>query len=213
MFVWYGHHRTPPAAQTTPSAALESSGDGKGMGVDCGGVAALGQLVPADQGRRDPIFVAVLAVWFDASGRVRGIRPAGLAIGIAGVAVLLGLDLSGEAAELAGAGMVLLASLCFAVAALFYKRSFEEAEPMGVVFATLAIAPVLVAPAALATLPSELPSFKANSALVVLGLANTGVGFWLFYALIDRTDAGGASLITYVIPAVATLLGVGVATG
>jgi drug/metabolite transporter (DMT)-like permease len=45
---------------------------------------------------------------------------------------------------------------------------------------------------------------------LALGLANTGIGFWLFYALIDRAGAGKASLITYVIPGVATLLGVGI---
>lgn len=123
--------------------------------------------------------------------------------------VLLGRDVSGSAAELAGAGMVLLASFCFAVAALVYKRSFEEAEPIGVVFAMLALAALLVAPPALAALPGQMPSAEAIGAIVVLGLANTGIGFWLFYVLIDRAGAGKASLITYAIPGVATLLGIG----
>lgn len=127
-----------------------------------------------------------------------------------GVAILLGLDVSGDPAELAGAGMVLLASLCFAIAALLYKRSFEHAEPIGVVCAMLAISALLVAPAALLGAPSELPSLEAGGSLVVLGLANTGLGFWLFYSLIDRAGAGRASLITYVTPAVAVLLGIGV---
>jgi drug/metabolite transporter (DMT)-like permease len=45
---------------------------------------------------------------------------------------------------------------------------------------------------------------------VALGAINTGIGFWLFYALTDRAGAGRASLITYVTPAVAALLGIGV---
>ncbi|HKH16328.1 MAG TPA: DMT family transporter [Solirubrobacteraceae bacterium] len=57
---------------------------------------------------------------------------------------------------------------------------------------------------------APVPSAEAIGALVALGLANTGIGFCLFYALIDRAGAGKASLITYVIPGVAALLGIGV---
>jgi drug/metabolite transporter (DMT)-like permease len=38
---------------------------------------------------------------------------------------------------------------------------------------------------------------------------NTGLAYWLFYALIDEAGAATASLITYVTPVVALALGVG----
>lgn len=158
----------------------------------------------------DPIFVALLALRFDASERVHGWRLAGLAIGIVGVVVLLGLDVSGDGAALAGSGAVLLASFCFAVAALLYKRSFEDAEPIAVVFAMLAVASVLVAPAAVASRPPVTPSPGTAAALLALGVANTGVGFALFYMLIDRAGAGRASLITYATTGVAAVLGIGI---
>ena len=44
--------------------------------------------------------------------------------------------------------------------------------------------------------------------IAVLGVVNTGLAFWMFYALIDRAGATRASVITYVMPAVAVLLGV-----
>jgi anti-anti-sigma regulatory factor len=44
-------------------------------------------------------------------------------------------------------------------------------------------------------------------ALATLGIVNTGVAYWLFYLLID--EAATASVITYVMPVVALILGVG----
>ena len=44
--------------------------------------------------------------------------------------------------------------------------------------------------------------------LAALGVVNTGIGFWLFYALIREAGAARASVITYVMPGVAVVLGV-----
>ena len=122
--------------------------------------------------------------------------------------VLLGLDVGDNTAELAGAAMVLVASLCYAVAALLYKRSFSAADPTGVVCAMLAISGLLVAPVALVDPPAALPSLTVVAALAALGVLNTGLGFWLFYSLIDEAGAARASLITYASPGVAAVLGV-----
>jgi drug/metabolite transporter (DMT)-like permease len=46
-------------------------------------------------------------------------------------------------------------------------------------------------------------------ALAALGIVNTGVGYWLFYLLIDEAGAATASVITYVMPVVALFLGFG----
>ena len=155
----------------------------------------------------DPLFVALLAIAFDRSERVRGWRLAGLFVGFAGVVVLLGVDLAGSAEELLAAGAVLAASLAFAASALLYKRRFVDAEPLGVVTATLAVGALLAAPGVLLSPPDDLPSAGAVGSLAVLGVLNTGVGFWLFYALIGLAGAGRASVITYVNPAVAVILG------
>jgi drug/metabolite transporter (DMT)-like permease len=44
---------------------------------------------------------------------------------------------------------------------------------------------------------------------VTLGIVNTGIAYWLFYLLIDEAGAATASVITYVMPVVALVLGVG----
>ena len=60
-----------------------------------------------------PLLIALLALRFDASERVGGRRLGGLVVGAAGVLLLLGVDVSGDSSELAGAAMVLAASLSY----------------------------------------------------------------------------------------------------
>jgi drug/metabolite transporter (DMT)-like permease len=156
----------------------------------------------------DPLFVALLALRFDASERVDGVRALGLLVGIVGVVALLGLDVAGDGQALLGAAAVLLSALGYAGAALFYKRHFADDSPLAVVTGALALSAVMLLVPALATLPPSVPAGDTFAALGVLGAANTGLAFWMFYALIDRAGATRASVITYVMPAVAVLLGV-----
>ncbi len=68
---------------------------------------------------------------------------------------------------------------------------------------------VFAGPAA-AALPSHPPPLASILALVALGTVNTGLAYWLFYLLIDEAGAASAAVITYVMPAVALLLGIAV---
>ena len=54
-----------------------------------------------------------------------------------------------------------------------------------------------------ASSPFSVPMSRAMRTLVALGVVNTGAGFWLFYTLIAEAAARRASVITYVMPAVA----------
>jgi drug/metabolite transporter (DMT)-like permease len=103
---------------------------------------------------------------------------------------------------------VLLSALGYAAAALFYKRRFTSAQPLGVVTLALAVSAIAFLVPAAADLPASTPSGDAVAALVGLGSVNTGVGFWLFYTLIDEAGAGRALVITYVMPGVAVVLGI-----
>ncbi|HKA96847.1 MAG TPA: DMT family transporter [Streptosporangiaceae bacterium] len=156
----------------------------------------------------DPLFTAVLALWLIRSEAVDRRRFAGLVIGFAGVIALLGLDFRGSTAELLGGGAVLVSALGYAGGALLYRRWLADAPAVAVTALMTAMCSVVfVAPAAV-NLPRQVPPVTSVLALVTLGIVNTGLAYWLFYLLIDEAGAVTASVITYVMPVVALLLGV-----
>lgn len=156
----------------------------------------------------DPLFTALLALWLIRSEAVDRRRFTGLIIGFAGVIALLGLDFRGNAGELLGAGAVLLSALGYAAAALLYRRWLADIPAVGVTaFMTMISSAAFLIPAA-ASLPRQMPPVGSILALAVLGIVNTGLAYWLFYLLIDQAGAATASIITYVMPVVALLLGV-----
>jgi len=157
-----------------------------------------------------PLFVALLALRFDAAERVSGSRLLGLLLGIGGVAVLLGVDLGGDLRQVAGGAMVLLATLCYASSTLLVKRLFSEVPMLGVVTVATAIASLLLAPFALALTPTRLPSPNVVLALMALGVLCTAAGLLSYFALIVEAGPSRAAVITYMNPAVAVALGVAI---
>jgi drug/metabolite transporter (DMT)-like permease len=157
----------------------------------------------------DPILVALLALRFDPGERVTGIRSIGLLIGIVGVAVLLGFDVGGDEQKLFGAAMVLLAALAYATSALLIRRPAISALPrLGVVSAMCLISTIVLLPLAVLQLPSKIPDAEVLTSLLVLGLICTALAYLLYFALIAEVGASRGTVITYVNPAVAVLLGV-----
>jgi drug/metabolite transporter (DMT)-like permease len=154
-----------------------------------------------------PLFVALLAVWVDRAERPSALNVAGLTLGIAGVGLMLGLDLGGGRPLLGGA-FVLLAALGYAIGALVTRRRFSGIPPVGLATGTLTSAALLLlVPAALAV-PRGVPSAGPVAAELTLGVVCSGLAFLLFYGLIARVGAARASLVAYVAPVFAVLVGV-----
>jgi drug/metabolite transporter (DMT)-like permease len=157
-----------------------------------------------------PLIIALLALRFDASERVRGSRLWGLVIGFAGVVALVGLDVSGSSAALVGSGMILLAAVGYAAGPMVLRNKLGDLDPRALMGVALGIAAVILTPAAALNPPGELPSANTFAALIVLGLLCTATAFVLFASLITEVGAGRAAVITYVAPVVAVGLGVAV---
>jgi len=155
----------------------------------------------------EPLLIALLATWLDPSERVTGWRFVGLLLGLVGVATALGMQL-GSGTAFGGALLILGASLGYAAGALLVKRWFAGLPAQGVTAAALTVAAVALALPAMLLKPHTLPSPQVLGALLVLGIACTGIGFLTFFLLIYQAGSVRASLITYVAPVVAILLGV-----
>jgi drug/metabolite transporter (DMT)-like permease len=154
-----------------------------------------------------PLMVALLSLRLIPGDHLSGKRLLGLIIGFAGVVTLLGFDVAGRATELLGAALVLLATLGYAIAPIIVSRRLADLDPLGPVTASLLIATVALLPPALATLPGQLPSVSALIAIAVLGIICTAAGLIVFFRLIAEAGPSRASVITYVNPLVAVVVG------
>ncbi|MBS2540075.1 DMT family transporter [Catenulispora sp. NF23] len=158
-----------------------------------------------------PVMIALMAMGgSDASEKATGGRALGLAVGLVGVAAVVGFDASGDRYRWLGVGLVLLATLGYSAAALLVKRKLSDVPPLGVVASTMTINTLILLPFAIATRPHHTPSGAALGSVAVLGLLCTAAAFLAFYRLIAEAGAGRASLINYVDPVVAVLLGASV---
>jgi drug/metabolite transporter (DMT)-like permease len=155
-----------------------------------------------------PIFTAVLAVRYDQDERPRGIAAAGVVVGILGVALLFGVDLSGDAQALAGGLMVLLASLGYAIGGFYLKHRLRGIPAVAIAGSTMVVGTLVLAVPALFALPSQVPSGAAIGSLLALGAGGTGIAFLIFYTLIAGVGPTRSSLVAYIAPAFAVVYGV-----
>jgi len=155
-----------------------------------------------------PLQLALLALWLSPADRPTGLRVVGLVIGLGGVVALLGVDVGGRPNELFGALLVLLATTGYATAPLIVSRHLTDLDPLGPVTASLILATLALLPAAILQPPHAMPTVAALVAIAVLGVACTVLGLVFFFQLIAEAGASRASIITYVNPVVAVIVGV-----
>jgi drug/metabolite transporter (DMT)-like permease len=152
-----------------------------------------------------PLVGAVLG-WITGRDRPGLRRVTGLGIGIAGVAALVGLDLSADDGWALVAMSVVV--VCYALGPFILDRYLNGVPGNAVMAVALAIAAVVYAPIGIAQLPSSLPGTDVLVAVAVLAVLCTAIALTVFNMLIDEVGPVRATVITYVNPAVAILLGV-----
>jgi drug/metabolite transporter (DMT)-like permease len=155
-----------------------------------------------------PIFTALLAFRMDREELATGWRLVGILLGILGVGMLFGVDLSGDSAALLGGLMVLLASLGYAIGPLQMKRRLQGVPPVATAAATMALAAALLTPAVPFALPSHSPGLDTVASLLILGAGGTGVAFLIFYTLIAEIGPGRATVVAYIAPGFSVAYGI-----
>lgn len=155
-----------------------------------------------------PLFIVLLAIKVDPDERSSGWALVGVLLGMVGVVLLFGVDLSGDTETLVGGLMIVGAGLCYAIAVLIAKRGFTGVPPVGVASSNLIISAVVWLPFALATLPDHNPGANAILSMLALSIGGTGIAFLLFYTAIAEIGPARASIVSYVSPAFSVVYGV-----
>ena len=155
-----------------------------------------------------PIFTFLLAFALSGEQRDSPSALAGLAIGIVGVGMLLGVDAGGGAGAIAGGLMVIVAAFGYAVAAWYLKRNLSGVEPVATVAGTQAVAALVTLPLGLTHIPDAAPSFDAVASLITLGVFCTGIAFVIFHSLVASDGPSRASLVGYIAPVFSIFYGV-----
>jgi drug/metabolite transporter (DMT)-like permease len=153
-----------------------------------------------------PLVGAVVVGLTGARERQGRRRWLGLLVGIGGVAALVGLDVG----QINGLAVVEVfgVAVCYAIGPIILSRRLNDAPALGVVAASLILATVIYAPFAALRWPSSVPSAHVLESVLGLAVVCTALAFLVFFALIAEVGPVRATVITYVNPAVAAVLGV-----
>ena len=148
----------------------------------------------------------VAAIILTATGqdRLGPRRIAGLLIGLAGVALLVGLDV--HVGDFVAILQILGVVIGYAIGPIIISRQLSDLPSIGVVTASLILAAIIYAPFT-PFVPASNITPSAVLSVVVLAVFCTAIAFLVMFALIAEAGPARMTLITYVNPAVALLLG------
>jgi drug/metabolite transporter (DMT)-like permease len=151
-----------------------------------------------------PLFGALLVLVLARHDTVKGMRLVGLFVGFGGVALLVGVQPSGD---IAAALVVTFVGFNYALAAVLTARWLGDFDLVASATGMLWIAVAGLLPFVLVFHPGHVPGWKVDLALVALGLICTGFGFMLYLALIVAAGASFGMLLNYLVPGFALLYG------
>lgn len=153
-----------------------------------------------------PLVGAILAVATRSDDRLDGRRLVGLLVGFAGVAALVGFEVGGgDVAAVVGIAVV---AVCYAAGPLILARWLSQLPGLGVITASLLLTALVYLPFGIAQAPARWPSTDVTLAVIGLAVVCTAVAFVVFFELIAEVGPTRSTVITYLNPAVAVLLGV-----
>jgi drug/metabolite transporter (DMT)-like permease len=155
-----------------------------------------------------PLVGAAITTLRGSHDRLDGRRWAGLVVGLVGVAALVGLDFGSVGAVPLLEVFVVVVG--YAVGPIVLSRRLSDQPALGVVAGGLARQAGAEAPRPAVQRPGEWPHAKVVLSVLALAVVCTALAFLLFFALIAEVGPVRATVITYVNPAVAAILGVAI---
>ncbi|WNM24772.1 DMT family transporter [Demequina capsici] len=160
-----------------------------------------------------PLWTAFFVALLIPAERITRPQLVGLLIGVAGIAVLVGAwnvaDFS-----LAGVALMLAATACYGIGSTLSRRVMARVDESHTVLSAtqIGLSAVMLAPFALAAGAPEPGAFSLSQpalwGILGLGVLGTSYAYVLFWRVVKLAGATVASSTTYLVPVVATVLGV-----
>ncbi len=157
-----------------------------------------------------PLFTILIAHFFLQDDRITIPKALGLVVGFAGIVVLMSKDIGASPGSLLGQAAVIVASMFYAVSAIYVRKSTEDTPGI------LRSAGPLVSAAATMWLgalvfesPITFPQLRITwLALTFLGVIGSGLAFVMAYYLIHEIGPTRTTMVTYLFPLGGVILGV-----
>jgi drug/metabolite transporter (DMT)-like permease len=156
-----------------------------------------------------PIFMVVVAHFGTQDEKFSWSKMAGIGFGILGTIILVGPAALTGASAVLGEVAVIVASAAYGFGGV-YSRRFKDISPLAAATGQITGAAVIMLPLALLmdqpwSLP--MPGWEAWASLAVIALVNTALAYFVFFKLIASAGATNVSLVTFLIPVFALILG------
>jgi drug/metabolite transporter (DMT)-like permease len=157
-----------------------------------------------------PLWAAVLVTWLIPRDRPSALNYVGVLIGLVGVVILVLPDVTakGFGASVAGAVVVLLASISYAISALYQRMKLRGFSVYEVSVGQLGLTALLAIPVAAPSLPSWHLALPSTAAVIALGVGGSGLAYLLYYYINNTLGPVRATGVTILVPMTAVLWGV-----
>jgi len=158
-----------------------------------------------------PMWTALVG-WVWLRERIRPSQWLGLAIGVAGVSVLLWgrLDMRPGSTQwqvTLAIGAALLGAVAYGTSATFAKKRLAGVPALVVATGSQIAAAGVLLPLAIFAWPAQMPGVGAWASAVALAVACTALAYLLYFRLIARVGAVRAAAVTFLVPVFATAWG------
>jgi drug/metabolite transporter (DMT)-like permease len=153
-----------------------------------------------------PLVGTTFALATGGTDRLGRVGLLGLLIGLVGVGAIVWGDFA--TTDPTALFEVAIVVVCYAVGPAVLARRLDGLPSVGVMALSLTLCAVVYVPIAAVQLPSVVPSPNVLAAIAILAVLCTAAGFLVFAALIDEIGPVRSTVITYINPAVAAVLGV-----
>jgi drug/metabolite transporter (DMT)-like permease len=159
-----------------------------------------------------PLWGVVAAHFLTRDEKATPARVIGVLFGVAGIAVMIGVDaLKGMSSGILAQIACLIATLCYALGSIYGRRFGQSGmTPLSIATGQVITSAIILLPIALFTdAPLSLPMPGIDFWLSTLAMAifSTSLAYYLFFNLVESAGASNSLLVTFLIPVVAVLLG------